>query len=143
MGAVVGVGKLQATCACFLNTSGERSESLRSLPQPAILSVHAENSTNDVYGQFTTPFTMSLVDHYRNAAERANTRRSYASDIRHFEEEWGGFLPATIDSVALFGRACRIVVIEHAQASSRRLVALACRSGLSGPDQGCQRSTGA
>ena len=65
---------------------------------------------------------MSLVDHYRNAAERANTRRSYASDIRHFEEEWGGFLPATIDSVARY-------LAEHAESLSlntlrRRLVAL-------------------
>lgn len=32
--------------------------------------------------------------------ERANTRRSYASAIRHFEIEWRGLLPATIDSIA-------------------------------------------
>ena len=68
---------------------------------------------------------MSLVDHYRNAAERENTRRSYASDIRHFEEEWGGFLPATIDSVARY-------LAEHAESLSlntlrRRLVALSHR----------------
>jgi len=43
---------------------------------------------------------MSRVDLYLNAAERANTRRSYASAIRHFEIEWRGLLPATIDSIA-------------------------------------------
>jgi len=62
------------------------------------------------------------IDQYLNAAERENTRRSYASDIRHFEEEWGGFLPATIDSVARY-------LAEHAESLSlntlkRRLAAL-------------------
>ena len=64
----------------------------------------------------------NTIDHYLNAAERENTRRSYASDIRHFEEEWGGFLPATIDSVARY-------LAEHAESLSlntlkRRLAAL-------------------
>lgn len=45
---------------------------------------------------------MSLVDLYLDAAERANTRRSYASAIQHFEIEWGGLLPATIDSIARY-----------------------------------------
>ena len=45
---------------------------------------------------------MSRVDLYLNAAERANTRRSYASAIRHFEIEWRGLLPATIDSIARY-----------------------------------------
>ena len=45
---------------------------------------------------------MSRVDLYLDAAERANTRRSYASAIRHFEVEWGGLLPATIDSIARY-----------------------------------------
>lgn len=45
---------------------------------------------------------MSQVDLYLNAAARANTRRSYASAIQHFEIEWGGLLPATIDSVARY-----------------------------------------
>ena len=45
---------------------------------------------------------MEPVDHYLKAAERANTRRSYASAIQHFEEEWVGLLPATIDSIARY-----------------------------------------
>lgn len=45
---------------------------------------------------------MSRVDHYLEAAERANTRRSYASAIRHFEVDWNGLLPATIDSVTRY-----------------------------------------
>lgn len=45
---------------------------------------------------------MSLVDLYLDAAERANTRRSYESAIQHFEIEWGGLLPATIDSIARY-----------------------------------------
>lgn len=45
---------------------------------------------------------MSRVDLYLDAAERANTRRSYASALRHFEVEWGGLLPATIDSIARY-----------------------------------------
>jgi integrase len=45
---------------------------------------------------------MSQVDLYLDAAERANTRRSYASAIQHFEVEWGGLLPATIDSIARY-----------------------------------------
>ena len=44
----------------------------------------------------------NTIDHYLNAAERENTRRSYASAIRHFEVEWGGFLPATVASVARY-----------------------------------------
>lgn len=45
---------------------------------------------------------MSQVDLYLDAAERDNTRRSYASAIRHFEIEWRGLLPATIDSIARY-----------------------------------------
>lgn len=45
---------------------------------------------------------MSRVDHYLDAAERANTRRSYGSAIRHFEVEWGGLLPASIDAIARY-----------------------------------------
>lgn len=45
---------------------------------------------------------MSRVDLYLDAAERANTRRSYASAIRHFEIKWRGLLPATIDSIARY-----------------------------------------
>lgn len=42
------------------------------------------------------------IDRYIDAATRANTRQSYASAIRHFEIDWGGFLPATADSVARY-----------------------------------------
>ena len=44
----------------------------------------------------------SSVEHYLSAAERPNTRRSYESAIRHFEVEWGGFLPATADAVSRY-----------------------------------------
>jgi integrase len=44
---------------------------------------------------------MSQISLYLDAAERANTRRSYASAIQHFEM-WGGLLPATIDSIARY-----------------------------------------
>lgn len=43
---------------------------------------------------------MSQFDHYIKAATRDNTRRSYRSAIDHFEVTWGGFLPATADTVA-------------------------------------------
>lgn len=43
---------------------------------------------------------MSQLDRYLEAATRENTRRSYASAVRHFEIDWGGHLPATADSVA-------------------------------------------
>jgi integrase len=39
------------------------------------------------------------IDHYLHAATRDNTRRSYRAAVRHFEVEWGGFLPATADSL--------------------------------------------
>ncbi|QDQ28902.1 site-specific integrase [Chitinimonas arctica] len=45
---------------------------------------------------------MSTLDRYLEAATRANTRRSYAGAVRHFEVEWGGFLPATADAVARY-----------------------------------------
>jgi len=54
---------------------------------------------------------MGQVDLYLDAAERANTRRSYASAIRHFEVEWLGLLPATIDSIARY-------LAEHAESLS-------------------------
>lgn len=40
------------------------------------------------------------VDDYRQAGQRANTGKSYASGIRHFEEAWGGLLPSTPQRVA-------------------------------------------
>ena len=45
---------------------------------------------------------MSDLDRYLNAATRDNTRRSYRAAIEHFEVSWGGFLPATSESVARF-----------------------------------------
>ena len=45
---------------------------------------------------------MNKVEHYLQAATRANTRRSYQSAIRHFEITWGGFLPATAESVGRY-----------------------------------------
>src|SRR2546427_12707636 len=39
---------------------------------------------------------------YIEAAERENTRRSYASAIRHFEIEWKGLLPSTADAIARY-----------------------------------------
>lgn len=40
------------------------------------------------------------VADYVEAAQRANTRRSYAAGVRHFEESWGGVLPASPQQVA-------------------------------------------
>lgn len=45
---------------------------------------------------------MSDLDRYLHAATRDNTRRSYRAAIEHFEVSWGGFLPATSDSVARY-----------------------------------------
>lgn len=42
------------------------------------------------------------VDFYRDAATRKNTRRSYEAAVRHFEVEWGGFLPASTDAIAKY-----------------------------------------
>ena len=45
---------------------------------------------------------MHDLDRYLQAATRDNTRRSYRAAIEHFEGEWGGFLPATSESVARY-----------------------------------------
>lgn len=45
---------------------------------------------------------MTELDRYLQAATRDNTRRSYRAAIEHFEVNWGGFLPATGDSVARY-----------------------------------------
>jgi integrase len=45
---------------------------------------------------------MSELDRYLQAATRDNTRRSYRAAIEHFEVSWGGFLPATADSIARY-----------------------------------------
>jgi integrase len=45
---------------------------------------------------------MNDLERYIDAATRDNTRRSYRAAIEHFEVSWGGFLPATSDSVARY-----------------------------------------
>lgn len=45
---------------------------------------------------------MTRLAQYIEAAERGNTRRSYASAIRHFEIEWKGLLPSTADAVSRY-----------------------------------------
>ncbi|SIT44946.1 Integrase family protein [Paraburkholderia ribeironis] len=45
---------------------------------------------------------MPDIERYLEAATRDNTRRSYQSAIRHFEVEWGGFLPASADAIAQY-----------------------------------------
>ncbi|MBP0640065.1 hypothetical protein J8I34_32900 [Cupriavidus sp. AcVe19-6a] len=66
---------------------------------------------------------MSKLDQYLRAATRDNTRQSYQSAVRHFEVSWGGFLPATADSIARY-------LADHAETLSvntlrQRLAALA------------------
>ncbi len=45
---------------------------------------------------------MSSLAQYLEAAERDNTRRNYASAIRHFEIEWKGLLPSTPDAISRY-----------------------------------------
>ena len=45
---------------------------------------------------------MNTLDRYIEAATREHTRRSYRGAIEHYESEWGGFLPATAESVARY-----------------------------------------
>lgn len=45
---------------------------------------------------------MTSLDRYLAAAQRKNTQQSYAQATRHFETEFGGFLPATGESVARY-----------------------------------------
>jgi integrase len=66
---------------------------------------------------------MSKINQYIQAATRDNTRQSYQAAVRHFEIEWGGFLPATADSIANY-------LIEYAETLAintlrQRLAALA------------------
>jgi len=66
---------------------------------------------------------MNKVDHYLHAGTRDNTRISYQSAVRHYEVEWGGFLPATADNIARY-------LADHAETLSlntlrQRLAALA------------------
>lgn len=66
---------------------------------------------------------MSKIDTYLHAATRDNTRQSYQAAVRHFEIVWGGFLPATADSIARY-------LVDHAETLAintlrQRLAALA------------------
>ncbi len=66
---------------------------------------------------------MTKIDDYLHAATRDNTRRSYQAAARHFEVEWGGFLPATADAIARY-------LVDHAETLAintlrQRLAALA------------------
>ncbi|MCE0975538.1 site-specific integrase [Pseudomonas putida] len=45
---------------------------------------------------------MSDAARYQQAARRSSTTRRYAQAIRHFEEEWGGLLPASSESVTRY-----------------------------------------
>lgn len=66
---------------------------------------------------------MTKLDQYVNAATRDNTRKAYQGAVHQFEVEWGGFLPATAESVARY-------LVDHAETLSantlrQRLAALA------------------
>ena len=54
---------------------------------------------------------MTDVNRYLQAATRENTRISYRAAVEHFENQWGGFLPATADSVARY-------LVDHANTLS-------------------------
>ena len=45
---------------------------------------------------------MSKIDHYLHAGTRDNTRVAYQSAVRHYEVEWGGFLPATSENITQY-----------------------------------------
>lgn len=45
---------------------------------------------------------MSDIERYIHAATRENTRISYRAAIEHYEDVWGGFLPATADSITRY-----------------------------------------
>lgn len=45
---------------------------------------------------------MPNLEQYLYAATRENTRISYRAAIEHYEDVWGGFLPASADSIARY-----------------------------------------
>lgn len=61
---------------------------------------------------------MNPIDTYIHAATRDNTRRSYRAAVNHFEVEWGGYLPATADSVARY-LADHAAVLAHSTLRQR------------------------
>jgi integrase len=42
------------------------------------------------------------VDRYRQAARRESTERRYQQALAHFEDTWGGFLPASSEAIARY-----------------------------------------
>ena len=52
--------------------------------------------------RITTGENVDRVEQYLAAAERENTRRSYAAAVRHFEVEWRGLLPTTSDEICRY-----------------------------------------
>lgn len=67
---------------------------------------------------------MTDIQRYVQAATRDNTRRSYQAAVEHFEVHWGGFLPATAESIARY-------LAEHAD----RLAVSTLRQRLAGLSQ--------
>lgn len=66
---------------------------------------------------------MNEADRYLQAATRQNTRKSYKAAVEHFEVTWGGFLPATGESVV---RYLAEYASQHAFSTlKQRLAALA------------------
>ncbi|NMY52272.1 MULTISPECIES: site-specific integrase [Pseudomonas] len=57
------------------------------------------------------------LDRYLRAATRENTRRAYRAALEHYEVSWGGFLPATSDSVVRY-------LVEHASVLSTNTLKL-------------------
>ncbi|MFJ3483282.1 site-specific integrase [Pseudomonas sp. NPDC090202] len=45
---------------------------------------------------------MNKAERYLQAGTRENTRKSYRAAVEHFEVSWGGFLPATADSIVRY-----------------------------------------
>ncbi|MFF7706726.1 tyrosine-type recombinase/integrase [Pseudomonas sp. NPDC007930] len=45
---------------------------------------------------------LSAVERYRAAGRRANTERAYQAAVAHYEQSWGGFLPASAHNVAAY-----------------------------------------
>lgn len=45
---------------------------------------------------------MNKADRYLQAGTRENTRKSYRAAVEHFEVVWGGFLPATGESIVRY-----------------------------------------
>lgn len=45
---------------------------------------------------------MNKAEQYLKAGTRENTRKSYRAAVEHFEVTWGGFLPATGDSIVRY-----------------------------------------